>query len=195
MECSLLSLREEAYEALGVTELPVAGHQHYEMGLRVVRGAVRRCLEGHTWFFARRRVRLVCDEEGECVLPEDFLVLLWCSVGGYELVGRVLRCGGSAGGGCVDVMFVSGVCVDGLLGGGVVELPGYFVDCVVLMAAERLAMAVTGSMDVRLRLRQLYEGALDDAKLVDVRQYGSNGRVVEVLDECEGVDGVFFPPV
>ena len=35
--------------------------------------------------------------------------------------------------------------------------------------------------------------ALDDAKLADVRQYASNGRVVEPLDMCEGTDGFFNP--
>ena len=73
------------------------------------------------------------------------------------------------------------------------DLPGYFVDCVVHKTAERLAPMVSGSQELRVSLHQLYMLALDDAKLADVRQYASNGRVVEPLDMCEGTDGFFNP--
>lgn len=60
--------------------------------------------------------------------------------------------------------------------------------------SERLAVIVSGSMDKKLSLHKLYDVILDEAKLVDVRQYASNGRVVAPLDAMIGVDGDFFPP-
>ena len=189
MKVSLLTIREEAYEALGITELPGAEHPHYDQALRIIGSVLERCLEGHSWFFARKRVRL--NGEGDVfVLPDDFLSLLWCEAGSYELIGRELRC--RAGGG-VEILYVSRSCLDELEGNGVTEMPGYFVDCVVSKTAERLAPMVSGSQEMRVSLHQLYELALQDAKLADVRQYASNGRVVEPLDLYEGTDGFFNP--
>lgn len=63
----------------------------------------------------------------------------------------------------------------------------------VLKVAERLAPMVLGSMKERVSLHQLYDVTLEDAKLADVRQYASNGRVVAPLDALGGMDGDFFP--
>ncbi len=191
MNISILDIREEAYESLGVTELPGCEHPHYEQSLKIIKGVLLRCLEGHSWYFARKRVKL-SGNEGVFALPDDFLLLLWCSVKSYELLGRELRCNE---GDYLEVLYVSRSCVDGLELNGVVDLPGYFVECVVCKTSERLAMMVTGSMDKKLSLHQLYNAVLDDAKLADVRQYASNGRVVAPLDALNGFDGDFFPPV
>lgn len=189
MKVSLLSIREEAYESLGVTELPGVSHPHYEQSLMIVKSVLERCLEGHSWYFARKRV-VLRGEDGVFALPNDLLVLLWCGVDSYELIGHELRC---RAGERVEVLYVSRTCLSELEGNGVTELPGYFVDCVVSKTAERMAPMVSGSQELRVSLHQLYTLALEDAKLADVRQYASNGRVVEPLDMCEGTDGFFNP--
>lgn len=124
-------------------------------------------------------------------LPDDFLLLLWCSAKSYELLGRELRC---FAGNCLEVLYISRSCVDALENNGVADLPAYFIECVVCKTSERLAVIVSGSMDKKLSLHKLYDVVLDEAKLVDVRQYASNGRVVAPLDAMMGVDGDFFPP-
>ena len=189
MKVSLLSIREEAYECLGVTEFPIVSHPHYDQSLKIIKSVLERCLEGHSWFFARKRV-VLRGENGVFALPDDLLVLLWCGVDSYELIGHELRC---RAGERVEVLYVSRICLNELEGNEVTDLPGYFVDCVVHKTAERLAPMVSGSQELRVSLHQLYMLALDDAKLADVRQYASNGRVVEPLDMCEGTDGFFNP--
>lgn len=190
MNSSILEIREEAYESLGVTELPGSEHPHYAQVLKIIKGVLLRCLEGHSWYFARKRVKLA-GNDGVFALPDDFLSLLWCSVKSYELLGRELRC---HAGDHLDVLYISRSCLDGLENNGVVELPGYFVECVVCKTAERLAPMVLGSMEMKLSLHKLYDVILDEAKLADVRQYASNGRVVAPLDLIEGLDGDFYPP-
>lgn len=190
MNISILDIREEAYEALGVTELPGCEHPHYEQSLKIIKGVLLRCLEGHSWYFARKRVTL-SGNDGVFALPDDFLLLLWCSAKSYELLGRELRC---FAGNCLEVLYISRSCVDALENNGVADLPAYFIECVVCKTSERLAVVVSGSMDKKLSLHKLYDVVLDEAKLVDVRQYASNGRVVAPLDAMMGVDGDFFPP-
>lgn len=190
MNSSILEIREEAYESLGVTELPGSEHPHYAQALKIIKGVLLRCLEGHSWYFARKRVKLVSND-GVFTLPDDFLSLLWCSAKSYELIGRDLRC---HSGDRLDVLYISRNCLDGLENNGVVDMPGYFVECVVCKTAERLAPMVLGSMEMRLSLHKLYDITLENAKLSDVRQYASNGRVVAPLDVLEGLDGDFFPP-
>ena len=85
MNISILDIREEAYESLGVTELPGCEHPHYEQSLKIIKGVLLRCLEGHSWYFARKRVTL-SGNDGVFVLPDDFLLLLWCSAKSYELL-------------------------------------------------------------------------------------------------------------
>lgn len=191
MISSILAIREEAYEALGITELPGSEHPHYAQALKIIKGALLRCLEGHSWYFARKRMTLN-GNDGVFVLPEDFLSLLWCSVKSYELLGRELRCYARDH---LDVLYISRSCLDDLENNGVMDLPGYFVECVVCKTAERLASIVLGSMETRLSFHKLYDVILDEAKLSDVRQYASNGRVVAPLDVLEGLDGDFFPPI
>lgn len=191
MNSSVLEIREEAYESLGVTELPGSEHPHYAQSLKIIKGVLLRCLEGHSWYFARKRAKLA-GNDGVFALPDDFLTLLWCRAESYELIGRELRC---RAGNNLEVLYISCGCLSGLENNGVVELPGYFVECVVLKVAERLAPMVLGSMKERVSLHQLYDVTLEDAKLTDVRQYASNGRVVAPLDALGGMDGDFFPPL
>lgn len=189
MNSSILEIREEAYETLGVTELPGKEHPHYVRAVKIISGVLLRCLEGYPWYFARKRVTLA-GKGGVFALPDDFLSLLWCRAKSYELIGRELRCHAGAN---LEVLYTSRSCLDGLENNGVVELPGYFVECVTLKVAERLAPMVLGSLEKRFSLHQLYDATLEDAKLADVRQYASNGRVVAPLDVLEGTDGDFFP--
>ena len=141
MNISILDIREEAYEALGVTELPGCEHPHYEQSLKIIKGVLLRCLEGHSWYFARKRVTL-SGNDGAFALPDDFLLLLWCSEKSYELLGRELRC---FAGNSLEVLYISRSCVDALENNGVADLPAYFIECVVCKTSERLAVIVSGS--------------------------------------------------
>lgn len=189
MKTSILDIREEVYERLGVAELPPADHVHYAACVKVIKRELTRCLEGYPWWFARKRIRL--EGEGNCyLLPEDMLSVLWCSVNSYELLGRELRCAEEGG---VELAYTSSAALVALEKNGMADLPGYYVDCVVFKAAERLAPMVLGRPDVMISMKQLYDDCVDAAKLADVRQYASNGRVVHPMDACLGQDGEFYP--
>lgn len=170
-------LIEEAFNKLGIINLPPTDSPQYQFALRKIDTTIRIILCTNKWTFALRTTTLH-GFNGQYQLPHDCLQLHRTELTDWQLHARTITSNKPIPGSShIRITYTTGTPVDT----DNIQAPPDILNLITTHLASTIAPIITGSQQDSLLMLERYKTELSEAQYQDAVQYASNAQHLDPL--------------